>query len=207
MRYQDREKYIKCPHCFGPNAPADFVLTPELTHHGKLMCHMCKRFLCWVTKPDKPKSSRDATHRKLTKHKQPDIRYCELCLLVESSLPDGQTLEGHHILEYGKDGDATPINTLVLCTECHALVHWKRQYANGVRIDGDEATFIKAVDQQRSVGDAGKSHVDCVEKCRSRGQANQNPIATQRPASEVNGPKHMGDILKDLRNQEPDCPF
>lgn len=204
MRYQDREKSIKCPHCFGPNAPADFVLTPELTHHGKLMCHICKRFLCWVTKPDKPKSSRDATHRKLTKHKQPDVRYCELCLLVESSLPDGQTLEGHHILEYGKDGDATPINTLVLCTECHALVHWKRQYANGVRIDGDEATFIQAVEQQRAVSDAADSKLDLLEARRKKWKENQDTGPSNGQASKLNGPKHVGELLRDRGDE---CPF
>lgn len=204
MRYQDIEKKTVRCRC-GYESHGDFTRTPELTHYGKLECHECKRFITWVTKPDKPKSSRDATHRKLTKHKQPDVRYCELCLLVESSLPDGQTLEGHHILEYGKDGDATPINTLVLCTECHALVHWKRQYANGVRIDGDEAAFIKAVDQQRAAGDAVQQYVGRVEDGRARGQANQGSIPTERPSSEVNGPKHVGEILPDIDDES--CPF
>lgn len=31
--------------------PVDMVLTPELTHHGKYLCHACGKFMGWAKKP------------------------------------------------------------------------------------------------------------------------------------------------------------
>lgn len=32
-------------------------------------------------------------------------------------------IQGHHILDYSLDGDATPENILVVCKSCHDMVH------------------------------------------------------------------------------------
>lgn len=204
MRFEDINKPIKCKRCFASNEPADLVLTPELAHYGKIECHQCHRFIDWVTKPEKDKSKRDSAHKNLVKAKQPDVRYCELCLAIESDLPDGVVLHGHHVLAYASNGDATPANTLVVCSECHELVHWRRKASHGTKINDDETTFIQAVDQQRAVSNARDSKLDRVEARREERKANKASAPANGRPSELNGPKHVGDLLPDLSSE---CPF
>ena len=115
----------RCQHCGAIwDHPVEF--TPEGPHHGKVICGKCDRFIRWIPKPDRDKSKRTGKHRKLVK-KYGD-GYCQLCLTLEERLPAGETLEGHHIVEYQNGGQPSKDNTLILCSACHSLVNWRRTY-------------------------------------------------------------------------------
>ncbi len=77
MRYKDRERPIKCASCFAMNAPPDFELTPDTPHYGKVTATSATGFLPGYRNRIKPVAKRDSQHKKLVKHKQPDVRYCE----------------------------------------------------------------------------------------------------------------------------------
>lgn len=206
MEYKDILKTLVCRYCGYKNQPPDYVATPHLIHQGKVVCHDCKRQLDWVAKPenDTKNAKRPSAHKALVKRKQPDIRYCEMCLRLECSLPDKVVLHGHHVLEYADNGEAMAINTLVACTECHDLIHWRRRFAEGRKINDDETTFVKATDQQRAVRDARDSSVDLLEARRAFWKANQGSVSDNGSASKLDGPKHVGELLP---GDPGDAPF
>jgi 5-methylcytosine-specific restriction endonuclease McrA len=57
-----------------------------------------------------------------------------MCLIREDRLPPGQTLVGHHVVEYQDGGEPTRENVWVLCTKCEKLVHLMRTWAT-IRAD------------------------------------------------------------------------
>lgn len=203
MRYEDRMKTQKCRFCMATNAPPDIELTPDGPHYAKVLCHECHRFLAWVAKPEKARSKRDAGHHKLIRHKQPTIRYCEVCLRMESSLQTGVTLHGHHILEYHDNGPATVANTLVTCTECHTLIHWRRRFAQGAKIHDNSETFTGAVNQQDSVTATGSSGVGGVEAGIAKRKGNQSSLSGDEFQSKVDGPKHVDEFFERGQGEFP----
>lgn len=113
-----------CPACQSTETTVE--LTPDGPHYGKLVCAACGRFLRWQLKPETPRSRRPASHKELAK--KYGRGYCEWCLTPEDQLPPRQVLEGHHIIEYADGGSDQRDNVLVLCTACHKLAHWMRDY-------------------------------------------------------------------------------
>lgn len=56
----------KCKHC--DCRTFDTVLTPELIHHGKLVCSACERFYKWIPKPKHENPFSDETIARATRH-------------------------------------------------------------------------------------------------------------------------------------------
>lgn len=102
------------------------VLTPEHQHHAKALCARCRRWIAWVSKPDADKYRRPSADKKLVK--KFSRGFCEMCLIREENIPNGASLEGHHIVEFKDGGEPTRENTWILCTACHRLVNWRRTY-------------------------------------------------------------------------------
>src|SRR5690606_20511105 len=98
----DYSKIKTCPQ--HPGAGAVFVETPELTHHGKLVCPKCHRWLAWVAKPSDEKRRRNGT-AKLTKIlEKRGIHYCQSCLRKRNELPPNVTFVAHHVIEVQDGG-------------------------------------------------------------------------------------------------------
>lgn len=95
-------------------------------HHAKVICPNCGTFFDWVKKPEGVRRSRPASHRDLVARFGKG--FCQMCLRLSDHLPKGETLEGHHVLEYKNGGEPTADNVWILCTACHSLVNWRRTY-------------------------------------------------------------------------------
>lgn len=114
-----------CKYC--GSTDIEMILTPELPHYAKDVCRSCGRHLRWLPKPDAEKVKRPAAHRELVrKYAQ---GYCELCMTAEDDLPDGQVLEAQHVVDFADGGGEGRENIWIVCTKCHKLIHWVRQWA------------------------------------------------------------------------------
>ena len=114
-----------CKYCQSPN----LILVTEgipPPHYGKTICSDCGKFQTWERKPDQDKAKRPANHLNLV-HKL-GLDYCELCLRKEYQLPRPEILVAHHIIEYSDGGTDDPLNILIVCSSCHALIHHVRTY-------------------------------------------------------------------------------
>ena len=112
------EAQIECQHCGCDDLTEE--LTPDMNHHGKRVCMSCHGFNGWLPKPDKDKTKRPASHKRLAK--KLGNGFCEMCLL------DSDNLEGHHVIPYKNDGDSHKDNVWILCVPCHKLIHHTRTY-------------------------------------------------------------------------------
>jgi len=117
-----------CSRCGYLNGLAEFQLTPEVKHYGKLLCPSCGAFWRWVAKPDgdQTKYKRPKKHKELVK--QFGNGFCEMCLTEEGKLPANQSLEGHHVIPYRSGGSCEKDNVWILCTRCHRQVELIRTY-------------------------------------------------------------------------------
>lgn len=117
-----------CTQCGYLNGLAEFVLTPNLTHYGKLVCPNCGKHWKWVAKPetDSTKYRRPSKHKDLAK--KFGKGYCQMCLTKETDLPTNQTLEGHHVVPYEVGGSSDQDNVWVVCTRCHRQIELIRTY-------------------------------------------------------------------------------
>lgn len=97
-------------------------------HYAAVRCSECNFHLGFLPKPDNDKSKyrRQSSHRELAA--KFGKGYCEMCLRIEPDLPKGQSLDGHHVIEYQDGGTNERENVWVLCTACHKLVHWTRYW-------------------------------------------------------------------------------
>lgn len=110
-----------CSEC-NDNTQSRFVLTPEKTHYGKLVCERCGRYRRWISKPesDATKYRRPNAHSDLVA--KFNRGFCEMCMRSDGPF------EAHHVIEYQDGGDATKENIWILCVACHRLVTWVRKY-------------------------------------------------------------------------------
>jgi hypothetical protein len=53
---------------------------------------------------------------------------CVFCGIDKKDLPDGNTLECAHIIDYAEGGEFDEKNIIVLCTRCHKLQHHLRHW-------------------------------------------------------------------------------
>lgn len=109
-------------------------------HYARITCSVCGDWLTWQAKPDSDSSKyrRPASHRELVR--KYGSGFCELCLRPESELNPKHGLIGHHVVPFKDDGADDRMNVWILCTACHALVHWMRTYnsKNGFSENSDE---------------------------------------------------------------------
>lgn len=108
-------------------------------HWGEARCLKCDSWIEFVSKPGelRDKARRESAHKKIAKKYSEG--YCQVCLILEDKLPLGESLEGHHIVEYQDGGEPTRENTLICCTACHSLIHWRRTYQQ--HIVGEKGVF------------------------------------------------------------------
>ena len=121
---------MTCPRCHSPNLVQ--TPTPKGPHHAREECGDCGRFVRWVPKPESERIRRPAAHRDLVR--KYGRGFCELCLIREGRLPAGQTLVGHHVIEYQDGGEPKRENVWILCTKCEKLVHLMRTWGT-IRAD------------------------------------------------------------------------
>ena len=114
-----------CPYCASDELR--YVLTPRSPHYAALICGRCRRKLRWLPKPVAERVRRPASHRHLVRRYSRG--FCQLCLTAERDLPAGQTLEGHHVVEYQQGGDDSRGNVWIVCTGCARLIHWRRTWS------------------------------------------------------------------------------
>ena len=123
----DTLKQEQCKACGYTGVPTIKVMETGV-HYAKLSCDQCGRFIRWMAKPEGDASK----YRRENQHKELAAKfgngYCELCLIKESDLPNGESMEGHHVIEYADGGDSSRENVWVVCTACHKLIHWRRTY-------------------------------------------------------------------------------
>ncbi len=113
--------------------------TPQHKNHwAEYQCanRACSRFekhAGWVPKP-RDGSSRRKSNRKLLKRCDVLLRdFCHLCTrtsAVLDHLKPALQLEVHHVIEVQDGGTDEPSNLWVLCSECHAEVHRRREAFN-----------------------------------------------------------------------------
>lgn len=153
MELQDAKQHRRdCRRCGALNRRAMIKELPESAkHYAVAMCPDCEGHWDWIAKPDSERKRRPAAHRKLVKKKQPEIRFCEICLRLETEMPDARKMEGHHILEYKNDGPSLTANVLVVCPQCHSLINNLRTYLIGVKVCDDLTVHTAAVRQQSEV--------------------------------------------------------
>ena len=122
----DSVQVKQCRWC-NVEGPHDFFLGPFGPHYAKLVCVACGR-QTFVQKPETEKRQRrHAAHRDLVE--KYGKGYCELCLMPKLLLRKYSTLMAHHVLEYDEhDGDASRENIWIVCTDCHAEIHRRREY-------------------------------------------------------------------------------
>jgi uncharacterized Zn finger protein (UPF0148 family) len=119
----------------GCNAGAQFVPTPDMTHHGKMICPKCGAWLAWVRKPENEKRRRglEAPRKKF---QQAGVDYCQMCLRKRDELPLHVTLSVHHVIEVQDGGTDEPGNMWLVCSICHEMIHLMRR--NGRQIPEHE---------------------------------------------------------------------
>jgi len=82
--------------------------------HRTLYCGNCDAYIKNLPKEHPVKTRRPPGHRKMVA--KYGNGYCELCLVLEEKIPNGETLEGHHIVEFQDGGEDTKENTMIVCT-------------------------------------------------------------------------------------------
>lgn len=133
-----------CPKCSRPLA---FKPRPETQHFGEVRCP--EHGHRWIPKPAENKKPKRKSNSKLiqglTERQQ---NFCWACLRNKSLLQllrPSVSLEVHHIMPVVQGGSDDVENLMVLCAECHAEVHRRREAFNRYR------PFTSATDEDESI--------------------------------------------------------
>lgn len=138
-----------CRYCGSTEEPRIVLTVTRSPHYAAVFCRACQRHLRWLGKPDRERIRRPAAHRDLARRYSRG--WCELCLTRETDLPAGQTLEGHHVVEYQDGGSDARENVWVVCSACARLIHWRRSWCRGEGVNKEEDvpkfTLLEAANQ------------------------------------------------------------
>lgn len=110
-----------CPRCGARHKSARKEQAGTI-HYGRVVCKECDFCYGFIPRPGN-KAPRPVASLNVAKHG----KYCEMCLLERSELPNGETIVGHHVKEHQHGGSNEDSNIWDLCTGCHELVHWLRK--------------------------------------------------------------------------------
>lgn len=118
-----------CPKC-GASSP--FRPRPDTPHYGEIRCE--EHGHAWVKKPDADKRTRRKVGASLIDCLHETHQdFCWFCFrrkeLLASLLPPTR-LEVHHIVPVRDGGSDEPHNLILLCSECHAEAHPRRESFN-----------------------------------------------------------------------------
>jgi 5-methylcytosine-specific restriction endonuclease McrA len=115
-----------CPKC---GVECALNLRPDTPHHGEIRCPDHGHF--WIPRPAEEKKKKRKVNSALTatlpKGRQ---HFCWACLRerpVLAALRPSIGLEVHHIIEVADGGSDDLENLMLLCSECHAEVHRRRE--------------------------------------------------------------------------------
>ena len=115
-----------CPKCGRPLA---FTPTPNTQHWGEIRCP--EHGHRWVPKPAEAKKPKRKINSALIHELPSDMQhFCWGCLRDKSllqSLRPSLSLQVHHIIPVEQDGNDDVKNLMLLCAECHAEVHRRRE--------------------------------------------------------------------------------
>jgi len=154
----------KCPKC--PDATLVTVLTPQMSHYGRLICSNCYRHVDWAKKPENEgKKRRASKHRDLVAKYSKG--YCQLCMRKIEELPPKCVLTAHHVERYCENGSAEPDNIWIVCTDCHSLIEWARRTLGKCREhqNGNDTTGVE-----------GPETMGLLEDSQTGWQGNENPL-------------------------------
>lgn len=129
-----------CPKC-GVVSP--FTPRADTPHYGEIRCP--EHGHAWIRRPCEDKKPKRKTNSDLIGmiHEMGQ-GFCWFCLRQKdllASLKPATRLEVHHIVPVAEGGKDEPRNLLLLCTECHAEVHRRREAFNRYRslLNGGES--------------------------------------------------------------------
>lgn len=116
----------RCP--FHQDTLPMVVLTPELSHYGKMVCGDCGHFIRWLPKPTKLAGKRREQASLKQLFFDEGVTWCQMCMRDESDLPSGIVLHVHHLTEVQDGGGNARENLLLVCSLCHQMIHLLRSW-------------------------------------------------------------------------------
>jgi 5-methylcytosine-specific restriction endonuclease McrA len=115
-----------CPECGRGLA---FTARPDTQHWGEIRCP--EHGHRWIPKPDAARKTKRKTNFDLISSLPEYMQgYCWACLREKQllrSLRPSVSLQVHHIVEVKNGGTDVRDNLMLLCAECHAEVHRRRE--------------------------------------------------------------------------------
>lgn len=115
-----------CPKC---QRLLPFTPRPDTQHYGSIKCP--DHGFRWIPKPAEDAKARRRRSSDLASALPDDRRdFCWFCMRSADHLATLQpavVLQVHHTIEAQHGGTDEPVNLVLLCSECHAEVHRRRQ--------------------------------------------------------------------------------
>ncbi|NCA24566.1 MAG: HNH endonuclease [Betaproteobacteria bacterium] len=122
----DYPQEVPCPKC-GQLLP--FTPRPDTSHFGAIRCP--DHGFIWISKPPETAKPRRRRNAELIPTLPADRQaFCWSCLRHRdhlAGLRPALVLNAHHVIEVQHGGTDDPVNLILLCTECHAEVHRRRE--------------------------------------------------------------------------------
>jgi len=116
----------ECPKCGHACA---FSPRPDTQHWGSIRCP--QHGFLWIPKPTEDRKPKRKTNECLKYLLPEGMRsHCWHCLRKEThlkTLRPSVCLQVHHIIEVNKGGTDDPTNLQLVCAECHAEIHRRRE--------------------------------------------------------------------------------
>ena len=100
-----------------------FISNRKISDKKKKHCPNCKRKVVHFQDIDKIDSIKDLSKRTVTKILERADKGCAICGWNES------TCDIHHIVERSNGGTNDMSNLILLCPNCHRIVHTKQKYS------------------------------------------------------------------------------
>ena len=117
---------VPCPKC---GLSLAFTPRPETSHFGFVRCP--EHGFLWISKPADDAGPKRRRNAHLIPALPADRRdFCWTCLRSAdhlAALQPALVLHVHHVIEVRHGGTDDPVNLSLLCTECHAEVHRRRE--------------------------------------------------------------------------------
>ena len=131
----DYPNTFDCPKC-GVSLP--FTPRPETSHYGHIRCP--NHGFLWIAKPADERKQARRNNKDLRPLLSPDQQgYCWQCRREEDHLRQlrpSVALQVHHIIEVKEGGTDDPTNLQLVCAECHAEIHRRREAFSRYRAAG-----------------------------------------------------------------------
>ena len=118
-----------CPKC---GRELSFKPRPDTQHWGSVICP--DHGFIWLPKPDAARKPKRKANSDLINSLPVDMQhFCWACLRQKqllSALRPSVSLQVHHIIEVANGGTDETQNLMLLCAECHAEIHRRREAFN-----------------------------------------------------------------------------